>query len=149
MSILKNRFSIRLILLVLFMGFSTFITLEGYKRLQAYYKLNSMHLQIGYESIAHSEQNLVSYFIKDILTMPEFKNLFTTLNEKNLDEKRKTLYRLFKKRYEFLKEGGVLQLHFHLPSGKSFLRFHVSQQYGDDLLTIRPTVKEVIETKSL
>lgn len=46
-----------------------------------------------------------------------------------------------------MKSKGILQLHFHLPNGNSFLRMHKPSKFGDYLLGFRYTVKEVIKTK--
>ena len=43
--------------------------------------------------------------------------------------------------YESLKGIGLKQLHFHLPTGQSFLRMHKPNEYGDFLFGVRPTVK--------
>lgn len=43
--------------------------------------------------------------------------------------------------YESLKATGLKQLHFHLPTGQSFLRMHKPNEYGDFLFDVRPTVK--------
>ncbi len=50
--------------------------------------------------------------------------------------------------YETLKKNlGVAQFQFHLPSGKSFLRLHDLDRFGDDLTSFRKTVVEVNRTK--
>ncbi len=46
------------------------------------------------------------------------------------------------------KKYGLVQFQFHLPDGRSFLRLHKPQKFGDDLTGFRKTVVEVINTKS-
>ncbi|MEW6677780.1 MAG: response regulator [Pseudomonadota bacterium] len=43
--------------------------------------------------------------------------------------------------YEHLKARNVRQLHFHLPDGRSFLRFHHVHKFGDPLFEARPSVR--------
>ena len=51
------------------------------------------------------------------------------------------LYRELAPLYESLSEKNLRQLHFHLPDGKSFLRFHKPEHYGDALFDARPSVR--------
>ncbi len=56
---------------------------------------------------------------------------------------RKQLYEHVLPLYKNLKENYyVRQVHFHLPDGRSFLRMHRPDKYGDFLFDIRPAVKE-------
>ena len=59
---------------------------------------------------------------------------------------RARLYRLLSPTYRNLRELGIRQLHFQTTDGNSFLRFHEPQKYGDNLLGIRPSIKQVLET---
>jgi len=57
------------------------------------------------------------------------------------EKDRKALMDLVKARFETLKQDyNIAQLHFHTPSGKSFLRVHRPDRYGDDLRACRQTV---------
>lgn len=52
------------------------------------------------------------------------------------------LYELLKDKYHNLKTiSNVRQLHFHLPDGRSFLRMHRPNKYGDNLFNFRESVK--------
>ncbi|NOQ79352.1 MAG: hypothetical protein GQ546_08120 [Gammaproteobacteria bacterium] len=56
---------------------------------------------------------------------------------------RNELYQYILSLYKDLKENiYVRQIHFHLPDGRSFLRMHRPDKYGDQLFDIRPTIKE-------
>ncbi|MBE0491944.1 MAG: response regulator [Sulfurospirillum sp.] len=54
---------------------------------------------------------------------------------------RELLYENLMNVYESLYAKNLRQLHFHEPDGKSFLRFHSPQKFGDDLFEARPSVK--------
>ncbi len=57
------------------------------------------------------------------------------------DVARGRLYRHLYGHYERMRQQNLLQLHFHLADGSSFLRFHQPDRYGDPLFTIRPGVR--------
>ncbi len=51
------------------------------------------------------------------------------------------LYRELLPTYQKLRERNLRQLHFHLPDGRSFLRFHQPDRFGDPLFEARPSVR--------
>lgn len=56
---------------------------------------------------------------------------------------RKQLHKYILSLYTDIKENiNVRQVHFHLPDGRSFLRMHRPDKYGDPLFDFRPAVKE-------
>jgi len=60
---------------------------------------------------------------------------------------RARLYRLLSPTYRNLRELGIRQLHFQTADGNSFLRFHEPRKYGDNLLNIRPSIRQVLATR--
>ncbi len=63
------------------------------------------------------------------------------------DIARGRLYRKLFPVYEAMQRQNLRQLHFHLPDGVSFLRFHLSSHFGDSLLGVRPMVRMANEQK--
>jgi len=59
------------------------------------------------------------------------------------------LYRTLSPLYESLSEKNLRQLHFHLPDGKSYLRFHKPDRYGDDLMEARPSIKRANQERKM
>lgn len=61
------------------------------------------------------------------------------------DRDRELLYQLVLSRHKALQqENNYFQLmHFHLPDGRSFLRVHKPELFGDDLKQVRPIIQEV------
>jgi PAS domain S-box-containing protein len=59
---------------------------------------------------------------------------------------RNTLKKEFDNIYTKLQSIGFSQIHFHDKDGYSFLRMHRPEKYGDYLASIRPLIKEVIES---
>ncbi|MFH5882610.1 diguanylate cyclase [Liberiplasma polymorphum] len=91
-----------------------------------------------------SYKNFTDYVYADLITST---NLLEKLNEVALaNELEKTtirneLYVSLLDIYELLLESNIHQLHIHLPSGESFLRFHNPTEFGDYLFDIRETVR--------
>jgi PAS domain S-box-containing protein len=67
---------------------------------------------------------------------------------KNRD--REALVRVALPWHDLLKEENSFYgiMHFHLPSGHSFLRMHQPRMFGDDLSSIRPMIQEVHKNKT-
>ena len=63
------------------------------------------------------------------------------------DLERGRLYRLLFPTFDSMKRQNLRQLHFHLPDGSSFLRFHLSEHYGDQLFDTRPLVRKASESR--
>ncbi len=56
---------------------------------------------------------------------------------------RLSLYRLLYDDYQTLQQQGFFIFHFHDASGRSFLRFHRPNKFGDDLSELRSSLKQV------
>ncbi len=54
---------------------------------------------------------------------------------------RTELYNHLKLSYEEILEFNFRQLHFHLPNGESFLRFHSPETFGDNLMDVRTSIR--------
>ncbi len=79
-----------------------------------------------------------------IVTQPDVLAILRQLNPDDpvsVDATHDALYHLLKERYEKLRNhAGVRQLHFHLPDGRSLLRMHRPERYGDPLFSVRHSV---------
>lgn len=64
------------------------------------------------------------------------------------DAVRTELYRKLHPIYQLLQQEHIRQLHFHLPGGISFLRFHRPEKYGDNISSIRYSIAQVNMTKA-
>lgn len=81
-------------------------------------------------------------FINDIQKPDIFELMRLAKAEKYQgEETRERLYSLLLDRYNLLKNYDFRQLHFHTPEGDSFLRFHAPNKYGDNLMSVRETVR--------
>lgn len=97
-------------------------------------KTNQIYLE--YKVIYNNHKKLADLIFKTDINTPTVIQLFQ-------DNKREELYKYLLTRYNKLREYSVRQLHFHTFDNKSFLRMHRPLKYGDDLSSVRPTVKYV------
>ncbi len=77
---------------------------------------------------------------------PEILTLLHDAAEAGTEEKnqlRSQLYEGFSPTYALIKKDLFPQVHFVLADGTSFLRMHKPEQFGDNLSTIRPSIKKV------
>ncbi|MBI2241929.1 MAG: response regulator [Magnetospirillum gryphiswaldense] len=84
----------------------------------------------------------LSYF--DLMDKPEVVEIMERASQADDAEKallRGRLYRMLYPLYRELQQRNLRQLHFHLPDGTSFLRFHQPDRFGDPLFDIRPSVR--------
>lgn len=87
---------------------------------------------------------------KEVISRPEILYWVAQANTSDTsqqNEARQQLYRMLKDTYITLQGFDLRQLHFHLPDGTSFLRFHRPDKFGDNLLSARYSVKLVNESK--
>ncbi|RUM93216.1 MAG: hypothetical protein DSZ27_00710 [Thiomicrospira sp.] len=64
------------------------------------------------------------------------------------DKVRTELYHKLQPIYQLLQLEHIRQLHFHLPGGISFLRFHRPEKYGDNISSVRYSIVQVNKTKA-
>lgn len=84
------------------------------------------------------------YVFKQIERDKEIVPLFAAAaysGEEVRDKNRQRIYQLLKKDYALLKEYNFRQLHFHFKNGDSFLRVHKPEKFGDNLFSIRESVR--------
>lgn len=100
--------------------------------------------------ILNFNQKFATMIVDEILYQEKIKNLLKNLNSANETVKNRTRNELLNNLYSTynrLVQHDFRQLHFHDKYGNSFLRFHSPQNYGDNLLEVRATVKKANETK--
>lgn len=96
-----------------------------------------------YNSIINGLERSSTIIFKTLIETPEVMELMKKASHSFGEEKkmvRAQLFSLLEKEYKILKENGYRQLHFHLPSGESFLRFHRPEKHGDNLIALRQSI---------
>ncbi|MEA3553456.1 MAG: ATP-binding protein [Campylobacterota bacterium] len=98
----------------------------------------------NYNATYKGYKNLAKVIFETDINSNEVKKIFAQASitkDKEQDIVRKKLYDKLKNTYELLKSYNIKQLHFHLPSNESFLRFHRPNRFGDNLTNVRETIK--------
>jgi PAS domain S-box-containing protein len=107
----------------------------------------SEHLAIldtAYRASIQSYRLAMESFFYNALNTPQTIDLFAQGADSQGAERdifRGRLYRHLFAAYESMKRQNLLQLHFHLADGTSYLRFHQPESYGDALFEARPSVR--------
>jgi len=101
-------------------------------------------LDTSYRASIQSYRLAMESFFYNSLNTPETLALFeqgTDSQGAERDLARGKLYRHLFAAYETMRRQNLLQLHFHLADGISYLRFHQPESYGDPLFEARPSVQ--------
>jgi diguanylate cyclase (GGDEF)-like protein/PAS domain S-box-containing protein len=105
------------------------------------------HLEVlttGYRASVNMFALTTETYFREVVSRPEvFALVRTALCSEGRDQDlaRGQLYRLLYPSYARLRAHNLRHFHFHLPDGKSFLRFHQPDYHGDSALEIRATVR--------
>lgn len=130
-----------LYLIFLFYGFLTYaIFYEGI------YLVDHHIAQTQKKTEAEFENSLTTHYKIIKLTFDQIRSDETVL-ELVKNNKRDNLYLYLLPTFESLQKLGVVQLHFHSFEGKSFLRFHKPETYGDSLLQ-RKMISRMLKEKN-
>jgi len=101
-------------------------------------------LETAYRSSLQMYRLAMELSYIDLMAKPEVAELMERAITADDQEKailRGRLYRTLYPFYRELQKRDLRQLHFHLPDGTSFLRFHQPDRFGDPLFDIRPSVR--------
>lgn len=88
--------------------------------------------------------------LEEVINKPEIINLFKHAHTANIEEQaviRQKMYEKLQSTYENLQRKNLRQLHFHFPNNISFLRMHKPEHFGDDLSSVRYSIKLANELK--
>jgi len=118
----------------------------SYKK-EVYLKEKIYDLELQYNEKVISNKRVVETLFHEVLENNQISEILSEANsDTNIDANRVRLHTMLNTRYERMKKSGILQLHFHLANGDSFLRFHKLKKSGDSLL-FRDSIKKIIKTK--
>ena len=121
--------------------------LELSSKIEVYFDEKIYDLTLQYNEKIIATKKISEALFDDILEDDSIITLIDNAN-KNIDKdaNRDKLYMLLKKRYERMSKKGILQFHFHLANGESFLRLHKPDKYGDNIL-FRESIKQIRKEK--
>ena len=116
----------------------------------AYLKESATRLAIECTATDDYFHNLSMVLFDEIFNQPPVPMLMRKAfhaDEVGRREIRAELYRLMLPTFKRLEDSHFRQVHFHLPDGVSFLRMHKPENFGDNLLAARATVRLALAEK--
>lgn len=143
----KNKAKLLLVSSVFLFAIAVFIEFSSYEN--DYYNEKIKDLTLQYNNKISSNKNTATALLDHIIENKQVQNILyeSSYNKaKNEDISRQKLFDTFKNEYKRMKDIGILQFHFHLKNGQSFLRFHKPKKYGDSLL-FRKSIETIVKTK--
>lgn len=141
-----RRGLVPLLLLLLAIGAAGgwLLYLHRIERQQQDYQKHTEMVQMAFQAALESYQRVTDIYLQDTIEQPELLQLFSQAwraDEQKKAHLRQELYRRLNHSYQLLRQQRLRQLHFHLPNGESFLRFHQPNRFGDRLFSLRPSVQ--------
>ena len=109
-----------------------------------YFTQEIKQLNRVYQQAFYSSEVLAKVFYHHVVDNPKVLEMVSTAKDGDLAHKaaiRTKLWNELHLEYAEIKKFGIRQLHFHLPNGDSFLRFHRPGKFGDNLMSVRASVK--------
>lgn len=111
---------------------------------QRQYSQHTEVLAISYQAAIQSYRLATEIYLRETIHQPAVLQLMeqaVTADPITRTRLRRALHARLKDSYLTIWEYRLRQLHFHLPGGESFLRFHQPDIYGDKLFDVRPSVR--------
>ncbi len=144
--IIDNLTIIILSLVLVMIGIGLILNHNRMIKQKSIYDQYQNRLNTAYAASIQMYRLAMDAFYSNTISQPDITRLFAKgalLSGDQQDLSRGRLYRTLYHIYESMKHHNMLQLHFHLADGTSFLRFHKPDRYGDSLLEMRHSVKLV------
>lgn len=148
--LLDNAVFMGLILAVMTVGMAVFLNHNRLYKQNSYFTRHQNALETTYRASIQMHRLAMDGFYANTIDIPEIAEVFAKgVNSEGLERNlaRGRLFRWLYPAYLSMKNHNLLQLHFHLADGTSYLRFHKPERYGDDLLSIRHSVERVNREK--
>jgi len=123
---------------------SALLYLNRVERQQQHYQQHTEMLEISYRAAIHTYQVATEIYLRDTIRQADVLELFARAWKSDQTGKsavRQKLHDTLRHSYQEIWQHRLRQLHFHLPDGESFLRFHQPERFGDKLFNVRPSVR--------
>jgi signal transduction histidine kinase/CheY-like chemotaxis protein len=106
-------------------------------------------LRLTLEQSRHDFQTMSNLVMDQVIIPANAASLLARAQRhpEEADLAREELFRRINPSYEMLLKDGIKQVHFHLKNNRSFLRMHKPEKFGDDLTSIRETVRLANQTQ--
>ncbi|MBN2646796.1 MAG: diguanylate cyclase [Thiotrichales bacterium] len=107
------------------------------------FEAQSKLMSVTTQSVINGFANTAELIYDNVLNVPLYQQLLWEANhasEARKTEIRQDIFTRLEPLYNSMDKFKLKQLHFHLHSNESFLRFHRPNRYGDNLSEVRATV---------
>ncbi|PIE62615.1 MAG: hypothetical protein CSA25_04240 [Desulfobacter postgatei] len=139
-------------LFIVYLVISLLVTLLLYKswkvKENSHFTEYQVILDTGFNSSLQMYRLAMESFFYNSLNTPEVQTLLNSsinASPKETGRLRGHLYRMLYPVYERMRNANLMQLQFYTHDGKSFLRFHQPEQYGDSLVKAHPVIGKSIQ----
>ncbi|GEM_PF-2445996 len=143
----------KLLLLLLFILINSMvyiITTINKKGKQAIVLEDNLNIvRTHYKILLETQKRTARAVYQSTTSIPEVLEILQVAGDASVEQKailRAKMHNLLHKKYEIIKQNGVLQYHFVLPNNESFYRAHKPEKFGDDLTSIRLDFKYTNKT---
>ena len=113
-------------------------------KVNSHYSEHHATLDTAYRGSIQMYRLAMEAYYHNVLNVPQVSEILEeAVNTQGgqRDLARAKLYRMLNTSFQMMKTAQLQQLHFHLPDGTSFLRFHQPEKFGDNLFESRPGVR--------
>lgn len=130
-----------------------FVINEGYEnRINNFLLLKGQQFDQSISDITNTYEDFASFIFYSDIYVEEVLELMDQASQAGTTEQaviREALYNKLIRLYNTAQNYNFSQIHFHLPKGDSFLRFHNVSEFSDSLLDFRPSIRMVIDQKRM
>lgn len=149
---MKIQTKILLVLLFILINVSTYYIskLNSETIIDVVLKDNTEMLNAHYKVLLETQKKMANATYKSTIEIDRVLEIIRLANSASTSEKntlRDELHSSLQKKYQILKEAGVLQYQFLLSNNESFYRAHKPSKFGDDLTNVREDFKYTNKTK--
>lgn len=124
----------------------TYVMHNSERDQKAHLEAERLLLEGEISSVINTYEEFGTYIFEQVINTPEILSIVDEASRADAEGRnrlRNTLYTELKPEYERLLRYDFRQLQFHLSNGDSFLRFNAPSLFGDNLLSLRDSVRIV------
>jgi diguanylate cyclase (GGDEF)-like protein len=131
----------------LFMGIAGYTIQRNYERTEEVYLSGQTEaFQTKLDTTMNAYQRFSDYVFSSHVNLPAIRRLMNhavSADDAEREALRAQLLFALQGTHQTIGEYDFRQLHFHLPNGDSFMRFHAPELYGDNLFDVRASIRQV------
>ncbi|WKY46680.1 diguanylate cyclase [Eubacteriaceae bacterium ES3] len=150
---MKNRYrknktiiAMGIIISVIWLSLSGFLNQIYENRTQEYLDHQSEMFTNGIESLISTYSSYADFIFQSMLNTPDIRAIISEAKDADAETKaflRAELSQKLAENYKILQDHNFRHLQFHLSDGESFLRLHKPENYGDNLLSVRESIRQI------